>query len=61
MSQKMIVEIDETGSVQITVKGVKGKSCKKVSEQIEKALGRTTSSVPTSEMNEKPLTIAANS
>lgn len=54
----MIIEIDLEGSVQLTVKGVKGKACKKVSEQIEKALGKTISSKPTNEMTEKPLTIS---
>jgi hypothetical protein len=57
MSEKMIIEIDETGTVQLTVKGVKGKACKNVSKQIEEALGRTTKSVPTNEMKEKPLTV----
>lgn len=60
MSEKMIIEIDETGSVQLTVKGVKGKSCKNVSKKIEEALGKTTSSVPTSEMTEKAVVKAGN-
>lgn len=47
-----ITEISTDGTVQVTVKGIKGKACKKATEVIEKALGTTTSSTPTREMSE---------
>lgn len=52
MAEKMIIEIDETGTTQVTVKGVKGKACKNVSKQIIEALGKVTKDTPTGEMKE---------
>ncbi len=51
--ETMEIIIDSEGAVTITVKGVKGKSCKDVTKQIEKALGSVTSDKPTSEMSEE--------
>lgn len=51
--KEIIVEASPEGEVTVTVRGVKGKSCKDVTASFEKALGKTTSSVPTKEMYEK--------
>lgn len=53
MSEQHIIEINPDGTTQITVKGIKGKACKKATELVEAALGKTVSSTPTLEMNEK--------
>ncbi len=53
MPQTQIVEISEDGEVRITVKGIKGKSCKDATRQIEQALGRVTQDTPTPEMHEE--------
>ena len=53
MAEVHKVEISEDGTVQITVNGIKGKACKDATAKLEAALGRTTSSVPTSEMAQK--------
>lgn len=50
--EELIINVDSDGAVQITVKGVKGKSCKDVTKQIEQALGKVTSDKPTAEMNQ---------
>jgi hypothetical protein len=50
--EQHILEIDADGTTQITVQGVKGKRCKDVTAQIEKALGRTVSDTPTGEMTQ---------
>lgn len=40
------------GGSSITVKGVKGKACTKLTEAIEKTLGKKTGMTPTMEMHE---------
>lgn len=46
--------ISPDGSVQTEVKGVKGVSCKKLTSEVEAALGMVKSSKPTAEHFEKP-------
>ncbi len=48
--EEMTINIGPDGEVQITVKGVKGKSCKDVTKQIEAALGKVTKDTPTPDM-----------
>jgi hypothetical protein len=45
------VDVDQEGGVQITVEGVAGKSCKDLTADIEKALGKVTNDVKTPEYN----------
>ena len=52
MAQTHTITIDSDGTVQIEVKGIKGKACKKATELIEQALGKVVSSTPTPEMNQ---------
>jgi hypothetical protein len=58
MPETQTVEISETGEVRITVRGVKGKSCKDATRQVEQALGKTVTSTPTSEYYDKEQAIA---
>lgn len=53
MAEQHIIEIGPDGTTQVTVKGIKGKSCKDASKLLEAALGKTISSTPTKEMFEK--------
>ena len=55
MADEIIVEIDQKGSSKITVKGVKGSSCKQLTRDLERALGKTTESHTTAEYHEQPL------
>lgn len=48
--ERHTIEIDLDGTTQISVAGVKGKRCKDVTAQIERALGRTVKDTPTGEM-----------
>jgi len=48
------ITIGTDGSVKIEAKGIKGASCKTLTNQIEAALGRVTTKTPTPEMFEKP-------
>jgi hypothetical protein len=50
--ENMTVTIDADGNVVISVNGIKGKSCKDVTRQIEKALGVVTADKNTSEFME---------
>ncbi len=52
MVETHIVTIWPDGTTQIEVKGVKGKACKKATELIEAALGKTLSSTATPEMHQ---------
>lgn len=54
--EMVIVEIDEEGNPKISVKGVKGKGCKALTESLEKRLGVVATDVPTLEMNETEVT-----
>lgn len=47
------VTIDEQGNPTIKVEGVRGKSCKKLTEALERKLGSVSSSVPTPEMQQE--------
>ncbi len=49
MAGEMTIEIDEDGAVQVSVKGVAGKSCKDVTKAIEAALGKATETKTTRE------------
>jgi hypothetical protein len=42
MDQEIVVSTDEQGNPHITVRGVKGKSCKDLTVELEKALGVVT-------------------
>jgi DUF2997 family protein len=53
---KIKIVIPKTGNITISVDGVKGPSCKKLTERFEKALGDTVSDVDTPEMYEQPET-----
>lgn len=44
------IMFNDDGQTVLTVKGVKGKSCKDATAEIEKILGETTNSKATSEM-----------
>lgn len=55
MAEQHIIDIGPDGTTQVTVKGVKGKSCKNASKLVEDALGKTVSSTPTKEMYEKEM------
>lgn len=50
---EVTITINADGSAEVGVSCVKGADCKKMTEAIEKALGTTTKSAPTSEMYEK--------
>jgi len=52
---KIIVEHTIDDKVTISVEGVKGKSCKDLTADLEKALGTVKNSTPTKEFYEKPL------
>lgn len=49
MPEQVIVEIDEQGNSTVTVKGVAGVSCKSITEDLEKALGKVTEDKKTSD------------
>lgn len=55
MSEEILITIPKKGKIKIEVKGIKGQGCKALTEELEKALGRTTSDKPTEEMNEQPV------
>jgi len=50
--QQIIVDVSPKGEVKVSVKGVAGKGCKALTEDLERALGETTSSAPTPEMHQ---------
>jgi len=54
--EKVIIDIDKTGGVKVTVDGVKGDGCTLLSRDIAKALGEVVSDTPTDEMYEAPET-----
>jgi hypothetical protein len=51
--QEILMDFDENDNPVISVKGVKGKSCKDVTKGIEQALGKVISSQTTPEYNER--------
>jgi hypothetical protein len=48
--KKVLITINEDGSTQISVQGVKGKSCKDLTKMLEQALGGQGASRDTPEM-----------
>jgi hypothetical protein len=54
---ELIIKISPTGETTIEVQGVKGESCKAVTEGIERALGKVTKDVETDEMREAPVNV----
>lgn len=54
--EQIIVEIDEQGNSTISVSGVKGSGCKKLTEDLEAALGLVRESKKTREFAERPTT-----
>ena len=50
--EEITVEISPSGDVKISVKGVKGKSCKELTKNLEEALGDVKESKTTREYNE---------
>lgn len=50
--EQITIIINPDGGAEISVACVKGKTCKDITAAIEKALGKTTSDVPTAEMKE---------
>lgn len=53
MSEVITVEIDADGNPVVSVKGVKGKSCKDLTADLEKALGKVTDSSNTREFEQR--------
>lgn len=47
------IDIDVEGNTTIKVEGVKGKSCKDLTRDIERALGVTKKSTPTAEFHQQ--------
>lgn len=59
MQEKVTITIDPTtGDPSVHAEGFDGKGCLKATADIEKALGSTTSSTPTQEMNRRSTTLA---
>jgi hypothetical protein len=54
MSEEILVTFDAEGNPSVTVKGVKGKSCKELTAALEKALGSVTEDKHTPEFNMQP-------
>jgi hypothetical protein len=54
MEETVIIRIAPDGNAKVTVKGVKGRSCKELTREFEEGLGKKVSDVETSEMYEKP-------
>lgn len=52
--EKVIIDVDKTGGVTVSVDGVKGDSCSLLSANIVRALGNVKSDTPTEEMYEVP-------
>jgi len=53
MKEKIKIRISTEGDVEISVEGHKGKGCKDLTREIEKALGKTVSDKNTTEWFEK--------
>lgn len=52
--QQVVIEITEQAEVKLTVNGVAGQSCKALTEDIEKAIGTTTTDEKTKEYYARP-------
>ena len=53
MAETVIISVDMDGETKVGVEGVSGPHCKKVSEAIEKALGKTTKSEVTADFKKQ--------
>jgi hypothetical protein len=51
------VVVGEDGEVTLHVKGVKGKTCTDLTDEVEKALGRVTKRTATREAHEAPVQV----
>lgn len=51
--EEIIINIDSDANVQLTVKGVKGPSCRELTDKIEKAIGKVDADRTTSEFHQK--------
>lgn len=60
LQREVTLTIDLEGNVVIEVKGVKGPSCKDLTSQVEKALGKTTSTQKTGEYTQTQTTQTVN-
>jgi hypothetical protein len=47
---ELIITVSPSGETKIEVQGIKGRSCKDVTRELEAALGETVRSTPTKEM-----------
>jgi len=52
MKEEIVVEISPSGDVKISVKGIKGKSCKALTKGLEAEFGDVQSTHTTGEFNE---------
>lgn len=59
--EEVVITVQPDGSASVRVNCVAGTSCKAVSAAIEKALGSTTSDIPTEDMRKKEVTRAEHS
>lgn len=50
MTEKIIIEITNTGETKVSVECGQGESCKTLTEGIEKALGKVVKDTPTPDM-----------
>ena len=57
--ERIIVDIDEDGSIKIDVTGVKGPACLDLTKELEEALGQVTERKEKKEMQEKPAVTTA--
>lgn len=60
MAVEITTEISPSGETKVSVKGVKGKSCKALTADFERGLGKVTHDVPTKEMHENEVQTVRN-
>ncbi len=54
MAEEITITIATNGDTKVSVKGVKGRSCKDLTREFEQALGSTVTDVDTKEAYEQP-------
>jgi len=54
MTATITVTVDTAGNAEISVAGFKGSGCKALTRDLERALGKESSSTPTKERYERP-------
>ncbi len=54
MAAEITITFSKEGKATVAVKGVKGRSCKDATRELEQALGTVTNDTPTKEMYEQP-------